>query len=84
MSGEFLKIRTNQIIWRKPSEKIKKMSWKTLEKDIYVARRIYTTNKRVWSWLRINAGGAHKTCKSNGSRFNGDEDLSDLKLKQWL
>ena len=23
MSGEFIKIRTNQIIWRKPSEKTK-------------------------------------------------------------
>ena len=32
-------------------------------------------NMRVRSWLRINAGGAHKTCKSNESRF---------KLNDWM
>ena len=24
------------------------------------------TYKRVWSWLRMNAGGVLNTCKSNG------------------
>ena len=41
MSGEFLKIRTNQIIWRKPNPKKQdKLRYVTL-------RGIYTTNKRV-------------------------------------
>ena len=27
----------------------------------------YTKHQRVWSWLRMNAGGVHNTFKSNGS-----------------
>ena len=33
---------------------------------------------RVRSWLRINAGGAHKTCKSNGSRYIDFEENGEL------
>ena len=45
---------------------------------------IDTINKRVWSWLRINAGGAHKTCKSNGSRYNDlDSDLKIYLIWSW-
>ena len=29
-----------------------------------------TFNMRVWSWLRMNAGGVPNTCKSNGQRWN--------------
>ena len=45
---------------------------KKLEKRFIHFERddIDTKNKRVWSWLRINAGGAHKTCKSNGLNWN--------------
>ena len=29
-------------------------------------------NWRVWSWLRLNAGGMLNTCKSNGSYFGSE------------
>ena len=33
--------------------------------------RLDTMISRVWSWLRINAGGVHNTFKSNGEPFGG-------------
>ena len=33
--------------------------------------RFNTILSRVWSWLRMNAGGVHNTFKSNGEPFGG-------------
>ena len=33
-------------------------------------------NMRVWSWLRMNAGGVPNTCKSNGVKRNFRMDLN--------
>ena len=33
-------------------------------------------NMRVWSWLRMNAGGVPNTCKSNGVKGNFRMDLN--------
>ena len=55
---------TNEIKWAKTQIMIYKM--------LEITLNINTINMRVWSWLRINAGGAHKTCKSNGSRYKID------------
>lgn len=60
------------------------MSRKFLLKFDEVERSlILQFNKRVWSWLRINAGGAHKTCKSNGSRCNDFDMDRELVRRKW-
>jgi len=33
--------------------------------------RFNTILSRVWSWLRMNAGGVHNTFKSNGEALRG-------------
>ena len=33
-------------------------------------------NMRVWSWLRMNAGGVPNTCKSNGVKWNFRMELN--------
>ena len=35
--------------------------------NLILFMRMKIFNMRVWSWLRMNAGGALKTCKSNGN-----------------
>ena len=36
-----------------------------LSQMLFVERRVIYHNLRVWSWLRMNAGGVPNTCKSN-------------------
>ena len=36
------------------------------------SKTIEESNVRVWSWLRMNAGGTPNTCKSNDKAFRGD------------
>ena len=47
--------------------------WKTKNsktRDSYLLSWVNQTfNQRVWSWLRMNAGGVLNTCKSNGNYF---------------
>ena len=39
-------------------------------------REITVINMRVWSWLRMNAGGVPNTCKSNGVKGNFRMELN--------
>ena len=39
-------------------------------------REITVINMRVWSWLRMNAGGVPNTCKSNGVKWNFRMELN--------
>ena len=36
---------------------------------VVLSEKIQTLYQRVWSWLRMNAGGVLNTCKSNGNYF---------------
>ena len=73
------KIKRNQERFFKKSKWNLKILIKN-KKEVKSQKTQMNNNLRVWSWLRINAGGAHKTCKSNGSRYKGGEDLSDSNL----
>ena len=53
----------------KENEKIRKNETKHSKKDRISQELILTGENlktRVWSWLRMNAGGVLNTCKSNG------------------
>ena len=43
-------------------------------------------NMRVWSWLRMNAGGVLNTCKSNEAPWNASSDkwIGDLVADGWV
>ena len=43
-------------------------------------------NMRVWSWLRMNAGGVLNTCKSNEAPWNASSDkwIGDLVADVWV
>ena len=55
-------------------KKYQKVNQKKIKKLKFIKKSLKKLKiiLRVWSWLRINAGGAHKTCKSNGSRYKKD------------
>ena len=48
-------------------KKYQKVNQKKIKKLKFIKKSLKKLKiiLRVWSWLRINAGGAHKTCKSN-------------------
>ena len=43
-------------------KEIKTLAWRILKKH-----QTFSNYRRVWSWLRLNAGGRPNTCKSNGN-----------------
>ena len=51
-----------------------------------ILTRIQTFLTRVWSWLRMNAGGVLNTCKSNEALLtdSSDEILSDWVADGWV
>ena len=54
--------------WAKMS--IQKVRYKQLKKQTTTMKIVdLYFFLRVWSWLRMNAGGMPKTCKSNGVAF---------------
>ena len=52
------------------SKKVKKARINSSNRIWPWKRKIYNC-LRVWSWLRMNAGGVHNTFKSNGEPFGG-------------
>ena len=55
-----------------------------------IAKQLFWPNQtlyqRVWSWLRMNAGGVLNTCKSNEalSLDSSDEGDGDLVADGWV
>ena len=45
----------------------KTAEWTTKQLNSLLSKKNKLLNWRVWSWLRLNAGGRLNTCKSNGS-----------------
>ena len=50
------------------TEKMQIFKPKTVSQMKKLAGQLF--NMRVWSWLRMNAGGVLNTCKSNGQEWN--------------
>ena len=66
-------------------KKYQKVNQKKIKKLKFIKKSLKKLKiiLRVWSWLRINAGGAHKTCKSNGSRCNDIDMDWELVQRKW-
>ena len=56
----------------------------TESQDSWTSEKIYQNlYRRVWSWLRVNAGGVVKTCKSNEKRTFGFVDSGERVRNTW-
>ena len=61
------------------------LNWNELDFE-FVLKRIWDILTRVWSWLRMNAGGVLNTCKSSEAlKFDSsDEDFCDWAADGWV
>ena len=65
-------------IWRTTNQKIGSFKTVDFSETENLTSAMTNLNMRVWSWLRMNAGGVLNTCKSNEALyliFFGNEDF---------
>ena len=65
-------------IWRTTNQKIGSFKTVDFSETENLTSAMTNLNMRVWSWLRMNAGGVLNTCKSNEALYKisfGNDDL---------
>ena len=68
-TGRWNACESKQLAWSKLEKQEPRPDtamWKILGSQS-LSKKERTLNMRVWSWLRMNAGGVPNTCKSNGT-----------------
>ena len=56
-------------IWRTTNQKIGSFKTVDFSETENLTSAMTNLNMRVWSWLRMNAGGVLNTCKSNEALY---------------